>query len=54
MNSNFIYIKIVIKIFKYVKKILDYNIHYSNNDKFFKYFDVDYIEIIDNHRFIEN
>ena len=53
-NSNLIYIKIIIKIFKYIKKIFDYNIHYNNNNKFFEYFNVDYVEIIDNRRFIKD
>ena len=39
-NSNSIYVKTVIKLLRYVKRILHYNIHYEDKTNLINYIDV--------------
>ena len=53
-NSNSTHIKAVIRVFKYIKKTLNYDIHYENKKNLIKYIDVDFAKIINDRRFIDD
>ena len=53
-NSNSTHVKAIIRVFKYIKETLDYNIHYENKENLIKYIDVDFAETMNDCRFIDN
>ena len=53
-NSDSTHVKAIIRIFKYIKKTFDYNIHYKNKKNLIKYIDVDFAETVNDRRFIDN
>ena len=53
-NSNSTHIKVIIRVLKYIKKTLNYNIHYEDKENLIKYIDADYAEIINDRRSIDN
>ena len=53
-NSNSTHIKAIIRVLKYIKKILNYDIYYKNKKDLIKYIDADYTETINDRRFIDD
>ena len=53
-NSNSTHVKAVICVFKYIKETLDYDIHYENKKNLIRYIDADFVEVMDDRRFIDN
>ena len=54
-NSNFIHVAILLRIFRYVQNTLNHNIEYEFDQNFFHdYFDVDWINSINDKKFHEN
>ena len=53
-NLNLTHVKAIIRIFKYIKETLDYDIYYESKENLIKYIDVDFAKIINNRRFIDN
>ena len=53
-NSNSTHIKAAIRVLKYIKKTLNYDIHYENKEDLIKYIDADYAEIINDRRSIDD
>ena len=53
-NSNSTHIKAAIRVLRYIKKTLNYNIHYEDKEDLIKYIDADYAEIIDDRRSIDD
>ena len=53
-NSNSTHVKIIIRVLKYIKKTLDYNIHYENKKNLIEYIDADFAETVNNRCFIDN
>ena len=53
-NLNLTHIKAVIRDLKYIKKTLNYDIHYENKKDLIKYIDVDYAETINDRRSIND
>ena len=53
-NSNSMYVKAIIRVFKYIKKTLDYNIYYKDKEDLIKYIDADFAKIMNDHRFIDD
>ena len=53
-NLNSTHIKAVICVLKYIKRILNYDIHYEDKEDLIEYIDADYAETINNRRFIDN
>ena len=53
-NSNSTHIKAVIRVLKYVKRILNYDIHYEDKEDLIEYIDADYAETIDDRRSIDD
>ena len=47
-NLSSMHIKAAIRILRYIKKTLNYNIHYEDKEDLIKYIDVDYAEVIIN------
>ena len=51
-NSRQKHVKLIIELFYYIKKIIDYDIIYQTNGLFFlNYVDFDFVEIVNNRRF---
>ena len=53
-NSNSTHIKAAIRVLKYIKKTLNYDIHYENKEDLIKYIDADYAETINDRRSIDD
>ena len=53
-NSNSTHIKAVIRVLKYIKRTLNYDIHYENKKDLIEYIDVDYAEAINDRRSIDD
>ena len=53
-NSNSTYIKAVIRVLKYIKKTLNYDIYYEDKEDLIEYIDVDYAKAINDRRFIDD
>ena len=53
-NSNLIYFKAIIHVFRYIKKILNHDIHYEDKEDLIKYIDADYAETINDRCFIDD
>ena len=53
-NSNLTHVKTIIRVFKYIKKTLDYDIHYEDKKNLIKYIDIDFAEIVNDRRFIDD
>ena len=47
-NPNLTHVKIIIRVFKYIKRTLDYDIHYENKENLIKYIDVDFAKTVNN------
>ena len=53
-NSNSTHIKAAIRVLKYIKKTLNYDIHYEDKEDLIKYIDIDYAETINDRRSIND
>ena len=53
-DLNSTHFKAVICVFKYIKKTLNYDIHYENKENLIKYIAVDYTEAINDRRSIDD
>ena len=53
-NSNSMHIKAVIRVFKYIKKTFNYDIHYENKENLIKYIDVDFAKTMNDRCFIDD
>ena len=47
-------VKAIIRIFKYIKETLNYNIYYEDKENLIKYIDVNFARTMNNHCFINN
>ena len=54
INLNLTHVKAVIRVFKYIKKILNYDVYYENKKNLIKYIDVDFAEVMNNYCFIND
>ena len=53
-NSNSTHIKAAIRVLKYIKKTLNYDIYYENKENLIKYINADYAETINDRRSIDD
>ena len=53
-NLNSTHVKTVIRVFKYIKKTLDYDIYYKDKNNLIKYIDVDFAKTMNDRRFIDD
>ena len=53
-NSNSTHVKAVIRVLKYIKETLDYDIHYEDKKNLIKYIDVDFAKAVNGRRFIDD
>ena len=53
-NLDATHIKTTQRILRYVKEILEYEIHYEKISKLEEFIDVDYVDVKNNRRFIED
>ena len=53
-NLNLTHVKTIICVFKYIKKTLDYNIHYESKENLIKYIDVNFAEAVNDRCFIND
>ena len=53
-NLNSTHVKTIIRVLKYIKKTLDYDIHYENKEDLIKYIDVNFAEIMNDRCFIDD
>ena len=53
-NLNSTHIKAAIRVLKYIKKTLNYDIHYEDKEDLIKYIDADYAKTINNRRSIND
>ncbi len=47
-NSNLTHIKAIMRVLRYIKETLHYNIYYESNNDFIEYIDANFVETIDN------
>ncbi len=47
-NSNSTYIYVIIRVLRYVKETLYYNIYYEENESLIDYIDANFVEVVDN------
>ncbi len=50
-NSNSIYTNAIIKLLRYVKELLYYNIYYKKNENLIEYTNIDFAKTINNRYF---
>ena len=53
-NPNSTHIKAVIRVLRYIKKTLDYDIHYKDKEDLIEYIDVDFTEAVNGRRSIDD
>ena len=53
-NSNSTHVKAIIRVLRYIKETLDYDIHYEDKENLIKYIDVDFAEAVNDRRFIND
>ena len=53
-NSNSTHIKAAIRVLRYIKRTLNYDIHYEDKKDLIEYIDADYAEAINDRCFIDN
>ena len=53
-NSNLTHIKAIICVLRYIKRTLNYDVHYENKENLIKYIDADYAETINDRCFIDD
>ena len=53
-NLNSTHIKAAIRVLRYIKRSLNYNIHYEGKEDLIEYIDADYAETINDRRSIDD
>ena len=53
-NPNSTHIKAVIRVLRYIKRTLDYDIHYEGKEVLIKYIDADFAGTVNDRRSIDN
>ena len=53
-NLNSTHVKAIIRVLKYIKETLDYDIHYENKENLIKYINVDFAKAVNNRHFIND
>ena len=53
-NSNLMYVKTIIYVLKYIKKMFNYDIYYENKENLIKYIDVDFAKTMNDRCFIDD
>ena len=53
-NLYLTHVNAIIRVFKYIKKMFDYDIYYKSKEDLIKYINIDFAETVNYRRFLNN